>query len=103
MNFTQINFEQNSDKTVEFIAFAKEFKKQIIREFKKIGAQMNTFNVGHFYLSGFFYKGEQCYYFSWHNGDSNLMYRTAKDLKDFTGGSNCWIKLEDSFEQMRLK
>ncbi len=103
MKFSQTNFEQSSYKTPEFIAFAKEFKKQIKAELNKVGAELNSFNVGHFYLSGFFYKGEQCYYFSWHNGDSNLMYRTAKDTRDFTGGSNCWMKLGDSFEQMRLK
>lgn len=103
MEFQQTNFEQSSYKTPEFIAFSKEFKKQIKAELKEIGAELISFNVGHFYLSGFFHKGEQCYYFSWHNADGSLMYRTAKDTQDFTGGSNCWIALEDSFEQMRLK
>ena len=103
MKFTQTNFEQNSYKTPEFIAFAKDFKKQIKAELKKVGAELRDFNTGHFYLSGFFYKGDKCFYFSWHNGDKNLMFRTAKDMKDYTGDSNCWIGLERSFEEMRLE
>ena len=103
MKFQQINFEQSSYKIPEFIAFSKEFKKQIKVELKAIGAELILFNTGHFYLSGFFRKSEHFFYFSWHNADNNLMYRTAKDTQDFTGGSNCWIALEDSFERMNLK
>lgn len=54
---------------------------------------------GYFYCSGFFNIGEQTYYISTMDvrtadfnskGVSGIMYRTAKDRKDFTGGTNQW-------------
>ena len=46
----------------------------------------------YYYCSGWFNVGEQVYYIS--SGDvrwnSSIMYRTAKDRKDYTGGINMW-------------
>lgn len=95
MKFYKTNFEQESTKTPEFLTFAKSFKSQIKKDLQQLGAKLEVFSVGHFYLSGFFSKGGSCYYFSWHNGDSNLMYRTAKHTKDFSGGYNQWVKLSE--------
>lgn len=103
MKFSNLLFEQNSYNSPEFLSFARSFKSQIKKELEKVGAVLDKFNTGHFYLSGFFIKDEKYFYFSWHNGDKNLMYRTAKDNKDFTGGSNQWVNLdEDMVNKMRL-
>ena len=65
-------------------------------------------------MSGFFKKGEQLYYFSFgdvrgmefvlRRGDNvNMMFRKAQHLKDWTGGSNQWVDIEEGFAQnMRL-
>jgi len=97
MEFKKIEFEQYGRNTEEFLAFTKEFKKQLKAELEKAGAKLEVLTVGHFYLSGFFYKGEQLYYLSWHNGNKRIMYRTAKHLKDFTGGSNQYKEFDKPF------
>ena len=98
------NFEQGSYNSPEFLAFAKTFKGEFKKQLEGVGAVLFKFSVGHFYLSGFFMKGSNFYYFSWHNGDNQLMYRTAKDAKDFTGGSNQWVRLsEDLGYQLQLR
>lgn len=88
-------------KTPEFIMFAKTFKAEFIKELQSIGAKLIGFNEGHFYISGFFTKDDKCYYFSLSDvrgmefqDQIDLLYRTARDNKDFQGGHNCYVKLE---------
>lgn len=64
-------------------------------------------NKGYFYCSGFFNIGDQVYYISSADirttdinsiGIGGIMYRTAKNRKDYTGGINTWdfnIKLRE--------
>ena len=94
-------FESSSGLTPHFKAFARLFKKLIKNEIAKKGCELLTFNRGHFSVSGFFKKGEQIYYFSVPDvrdcyNTPKLMYRTATSIKDYTGGSNQWIDIEDS-------
>ena len=100
-------FESSSRKTPEFVSFSRLFKKAITRELNSIGATLTDFNTGYFYVSGFFRKDGKCYYFSLsdvrHFANSDLLYRTAKDEKDFTGGHNQYVKIEDGMAyNMRL-
>ena len=87
-------FESSSVKTPEFKAFARIFKKEFTSELKSIGATDIVFSVGHFYISGFFTIGTQAWYFSIPDvrGSEHkmpqLLYRIAKDYKDYTGGIN---------------
>ena len=53
--------------------------------------------AGYYYCSGFFNLNGQLYYISTAdirttplNNSRSVMYRTAKDRKDFTGGTNLW-------------
>ena len=53
------------------------------------------FSNGHYYFSGFATKNNKVIYFSipdvrysWSSDGLNLLIRTAKDYKDYTGGSN---------------
>ncbi len=89
------SFEQGSTNSEEMKQFGKDFKNAFKKELTNIGATLEAFNVGHFYISGFYKRGEQLYYFSWHNGDTNLMYRTAQHLKDFSGGTNNWVRISE--------
>jgi len=103
----EAGFENSSSKTPEFKNFAKVFKKEFSCELKSVGATDIKFNVGHFQITGFFTVQGQAYYFSLPdvrgyayckatNPDSNfckLMYRTAKDYKDYTGSVNRYVNI----------
>ena len=93
-------FESSSGKTQQFKSFVSEFKKEFKKEMTRVGATEIVFHVGHFDVSGFFNKDGQLYYFSvgdirgsHYSGKTNLMYRTAQHLKDWTGGSNQWVEI----------
>lgn len=93
-------FESSSGTTPQFNSFFSVFKKELSVELKKIGATDIKFSKGHFEVSGFFTVGSQPYYFSLSDvrgleyvRTPTLMYRTAKDYKDFTGGSNQWTDI----------
>ncbi len=96
--YPTLNFEQEGRNTPEFLKFAKLFKKEINEVLKLQGLELERFTTGHFYLSGFFHKNDKWYYFSWHNGDSSIMWRTAKSNKDFSGGTNCWLGIDQEMK-----
>lgn len=90
-------FESSSQTTPEFVKYATTFKREVKARLAEIGAELLDFNRGHFYVSGFFKKGEQVYYFSqsdvrWFSGDGILV-RTAKHTKDYSGGANNYTAL----------
>jgi hypothetical protein len=90
-------FESSSGKTPEFMHFTRVFKKEFTSELKSIGATDINFSVGHFYVSGFFTVHGQAYYFSLSDvrwGPSQLLYRTARDYKDYTGGTNRYAEIK---------
>lgn len=106
-----IGFESSTRNTPEFNSFFRTFKSEFSKELKSIGATNIKIEAGHFYISGFFTSPSgQIYYFSLpdvrgmeyilQRGCSvELMYRTAKDYKDFTGGPNQWVKIETGMGQ----
>lgn len=53
------------------------------------------------YISGFLTIDDQHFYVSVNfnksalDGDRNVMFRTAKDYKDFSGGNNNWCEAEN--------
>lgn len=95
-------FESSFGLVQEFANFAKDFKKAIKRELPE-GYELVSFNRGHFYVSGFIKGLDNKYvYFStsdvryfkdgWYN---NILIRTAKSDKDFTGGNNMFTTFEN--------
>lgn len=99
-------FESSSGTTPEFKAFYQTFKREFTKELMSIGATNVQMNRGHFYVSGFFTSATgQIYYFSLpdvrgmnlmmddHWG--KLLYRTAESYKDFTGGMNQYVRIEE--------
>lgn len=92
-------FVSSSTLTPEFAEFFKTFKSEFTKELKTIGATDITFNRGHFYISGFFTVDGQAYYFCIPDVRGSeyrmpqLLYRTAKDYKDFTGGINRFVDI----------
>jgi hypothetical protein len=98
-------FESSSRKTPEFISFCRTFKSEFTKELLSISATNIVFNYGHFYISGFFTIGLQAWYFSLSDVRGmeyclnqscmgKLLYRTAKDYRDFTGGQNRYVNIE---------
>lgn len=95
-------FKSSIGITEQWAIFARTFKREIKEELRKIGVQEFTFRRGHFECSGFFQMPDgQVWYFrlgdvrgplSWR---MNLLVRTAKDFKDFTGGVNCSLPIRE--------
>ena len=85
----------------DFKKFAREFKSMINEQLQYVGGVEYKQNVGHYYISGFFKVDEQPYYISISDvrycnpTNINLLIRTAKDYRDFTGGNNHFIKFMD--------
>jgi|SRR3972149_3605715 len=94
-------FESSCYKTPEFLSFSRKFKNAIKKELSTIGSELTAYNTGHFYVSGFFRtkKDNQCFYFSLSDVRSGrsqpMLYRTAKDEKDYTGGGNEYVELKE--------
>ncbi len=100
-------FESSSGKTPEFLQFYRTFKKEFTKELQFLSATNVQFSRGHFYVSGFFTLGTQAWYFSLSDvrgmdysmktnpGScmSQLLYRTAKHYKDYTGGRNQYVRI----------
>ena len=106
-------FESSSGTTPEFKAFYSTFKKEFTAELKSVGATNIVFSKGHFYISGFYTVNGQVWYFNLndvrgmdyalknhpYSCSSQLLYRTAKDYKDYSGGSNQYVRIESGMAQ----
>lgn len=94
-------------KSQEFINFAKDFRSVIKDLADTIGATIESWNVGHYYVSGFLEKEGKYIYFYYNeprhmpidllrsDAHMGILYRTAKGSKDYTGGCNQFCNLLD--------
>ena len=104
----EVGFESSSEKTQEFTNFLKTFKKEFTAELKAVGAESIKIEKGHFCISGFFTVNGKAFYFSisdvrWIGKEPNMLYRTARDYKDFTGGSNQYVTIKSGMaKEMNL-
>lgn len=92
-------FESSTSKTPAFTSFAKIFRNEIKKELPA-GAELAAYSVGHFYVSGFIkLLNGKLFYFSISDvryfPDNDLLIRSAEHLKDYSGGKNNYVKLED--------
>lgn len=90
----------------EFKTFQGAFKRYMSKVAESIGATLVEFSKGHYDVSGFIRRGEKYVYFSYSNfcgsrthvdlfGNTPFMCRTAKDSKDYRGGSNNWVSVAE--------
>ena len=99
-------FESSTTHTAQYLEFYKIFKKEFKVVLKPYCKEI-LINKNHFYISGFFRLNDnRVYYFS--IGDlrlnkDNLLIRTAKDFKDYSGGSNNYISLNENFINNLIK
>ena len=104
-----LQHESSCGKTEEqnktYSMFKRGFKGYLQNYFKLIQFKPS---LGHFYISGFFELenkengNKQTFYFSIQDlrGGQTFMIRTAKDFKDYTGGNNYYLSLDD-FERLK--
>jgi hypothetical protein len=95
IELTKQEFESSSQKTPEYLAWLKLFKKEFTQFLMdKYLIDKSDILIGkpnHFDVSGFFKYFNQYVYFSisdlrWSKNE--MLIRTAKDTKDYTGGTN---------------
>ncbi len=101
-NWLGYTFQSSSGLTQEFADFFKDVRKHLKKELSD-KYELVSLNRGHFYFSGFVknWKTGKYAYFStsdvrffkdeWYN---NVLVRTAKGDKDFSGGSNNFTTLK---------
>lgn len=91
----------------EFKSFARKFKNKIKKQLDKIGGTNLEQNNGHYYVSGFFDYNCQTYYYSISDvryfPKAEMLIRTAKHHRDFTGGSNHFVSLSDTMLEDYLR
>lgn len=91
-------FESSSGRTPEYLEWHRLFKREFTKFLKDEGiTEISIGKPNHFDMYGFFTDQRgQPWYFS--VGDirwskDNMMVRTARDYKDFTGGRNQYVSL----------
>ncbi|MDP2907075.1 MAG: hypothetical protein Q8O03_03985 [Nanoarchaeota archaeon] len=95
------NFESSCSRTPQYLEFHRVFKKEFTTLLKPHAQEIQFSKPNHFDVTGFFKTNKELiYYFS--IGDlrwskESMLIRTAKDFKDYTGGSNGSIRLDGNF------
>jgi len=94
-------FESSSGKTEQWLTAFSNSKREIKKAIAHLVDNLE-FSREHFYFSGFFTRrsDNQIFYFSvsdvrGHN--DQLLIRTATSYKDYTGGGNNYVTIDDDF------
>jgi len=100
--FKNWQFTSGGTTGADFKVFARLFVSNLNKQLKGAALRICNYSAGHYILSGFVTNGEKFVYFSisdvrhfpsgWHN---DILIRTAKDDKDYTGGTNRSCSLAD--------
>ena len=100
-------FRSSTRTTPEFLSFYRTFMADMKRTLKP---RITAFEMhkGHFYAYGFFRtNSNRMFYFSISDvryfPESSMLIRTVKDFRDFTGGCNQYVKMDNDFEQNLMK
>ena len=95
-------------KSASFKSFATKFRNDWKKELAKIDAELTSWTPGHYDVSGFFRTQDgQCWYFSLldirYFRFGEMLYRKAKNERDYTGKANQYIKIESGMiHKMKL-
>lgn len=99
---TQAEFESSSGRTPEYLAWHRLFKREFTKFLESKGMTgIDIHKPNHFDMSGFFKDGskDQIWYFSisdLRGFKDQMLIRTADHYKDFTGGRNQYIPLNNT-------
>lgn len=101
LELTKEHFESSSEHTPEYLAWHRIFKREFTKFLQEHGCgEIKIGKPNHFDMSGFFTTSKVViYYFSisdlrWSKGD--MLIRTAEHYKDYTGGTNQSISLDNT-------
>lgn len=93
-------FQSSSVLTPQFAHFYAAFTNELKRFLKSKGCYDIDLSRGHFYIYGFFTtKDHKIYYINfgdvrWPMGSKyRMLFRTAEDYADYTGGSNQYVEI----------
>lgn len=99
---TKTEFESSTGRTPEYLAWHRVFKREFTAFLISKGATAIAIgNPNHFDMSGFFTMGTQAWYFRIEDlrwSKSDMLIRTAKSYRDYTGGRNESLPLDGSAE-----
>jgi len=97
-NMLKQTFESSSSRTPQYLDFHRTFKREVKNLLKPYINRFEVFKPNHFDAGGFFeLKNGKIFYFSLSDlrWDKTFLIRTAKDFKDYTGGSNQYLDIDD--------
>ena len=94
-----ILMESSAYETEEFKSFARKAKNRLKKEVQSAGLELADWTKGHFEVSGFIFNPNTSKYAYFSIGDmrwncmgkkplDTCLVRTAKDIRDYHGGSN---------------
>jgi len=96
----------------DFNSFARSFKTAMKHVCHELGAELVSFNKGHYYVSGFIQRWSKFIYFSssdvrsgyegWILWWGSVLIRTAENSRDFKGGANNYTNLTEFQENVDL-
>jgi hypothetical protein len=98
-----VSFESSSGKTPQFVAFFKDFRREVKRQCVAAGLSVLDIYIGHFEASGFVLNPKTAKMAYFHISDvrffprswsEDILIRTAKHDKDYTGGANHSCRVE---------
>ena len=100
MVLLKVPFESSVGPTKQWVDFARVFKRELKAELdRNVKVKRFEFHRGHFYCFGFFQTLDDRVFY-WSIGDvrsstiDDMLIRTAESFKDYTGGRNCYIKIQ---------
>jgi len=97
-------FKSSGQQTPQYLKFHKIFKREFKRLLEPFCTRIQISKPNHFDVSGFFKTNKGIiYYFSLSDlrWDKSFLIRTAKNFEDYTGGSNCFIELENLEKEIK--
>lgn len=112
-DYIDFHFESSYSTTPEFASFARKFKTALKKDAEAAGLKLVKFTRGHFYVSAFVLNPltDQHVYICVSDVRrmpfqsrplDDILYRTAKDEKDFHGGHNNFTGLLNLIERVRV-
>ena len=103
-----VDFESSTGDTDQQVTFRRLFKADMRRILKGKITRLEL-NKNHFEMYGFFetFQGKTFYIntgdLRWFAKQSGMLIRTARDFRDFTGGSNITVMYDENFADNLLK
>jgi len=100
-------FISSSQKTEQYKSFHRLFSREFKKFLKPYCKDILIHKTNHFGISGFFkLNNNKIYYFSisdlrW--SKDNMLIRTAENFKDYSGGGNNFIPLNENFKENLLR